>query len=257
MTGVAPDFVLGERGEYVTTDFDGHVRECFVIGQEIVPCSDTDGGGVFVWVRVEPPFPVRGGEPVGELVLCGRYDGRELNGLGDGPLTVNVFIISRPSPDGEFPARRSLRLEATGQVARKPSMLDMSREEEFERTFTLLERFVAREGHADVPHDHHEEGVNVGNWVMYARYSHATGRDRPEWSERLGKLPGWVWLSGDDIFLVGQYARREGHTDMPIDHREEGRPVGEFARRWRQDHRRGWVAPSEQEALEAIPGWHW
>ena len=80
---------------------------------------------------------------------------------------------------------------------------------------------------------------------------------RPEWVDKLENVPGWTWLSGDDFFLMARFARREGHTDVPTDHREEGRPLGRWAQQRRRSYAMGWLHPDDLRRTEAIPHWHW
>jgi hypothetical protein len=70
------------------------------------------------------------------------------------------------------------------------------RPRQFERAFSLLERFVRREGHARVPQPHVETGVKLGAWVARVRRKGrggAKGRLSGQEIERLEGLPGWTW----------------------------------------------------------------
>ena len=130
-------------------------------------------------------------------------------------------------------------------------------DEMFDETFWLLEKFVAREGHADVPLDHVEEGVHIGVWVSNLRFEQAN-LDICETSvSRLQALPGWRWLSGSDFFLLERYARREGNTRMPEDFMEEGRPLGRWVAELRRMHASHSLAKDEEARLLRIPGWEW
>ncbi|MEW6154668.1 MAG: helicase associated domain-containing protein [Actinomycetota bacterium] len=70
-------------------------------------------------------------------------------------------------------------------------------------------------------------------------------------------MPGWTWLPGDDFYLLSRYALREGHTDVPTEHREYGRPLGMWVRLQREDHRKGVMNEATRERLRATPHWHW
>jgi hypothetical protein len=143
---------------------------------------------------------------------------------------------------------------------RPASLTPPSEDEKFDSVFLLLQRFVAREGHADVPAEHDEEGVHLGTWVANMRYSQANGGFPKQWAARLEELPGWRWLSGNDLVLLKNFALREGHTRVPEDHYEEGRPLGLVVRDWREFHRKGgnWrLTPEFERRLEAIDGWEW
>ncbi len=138
-------------------------------------------------------------------------------------------------------------------------LLPRSREERFDRSFAALQRFVEREGHAYVPEDH-DEGDLSWNWLMNMRYQQVHGHLRADWAERLEALPGWKWLPGDDINLLRRFAERERHTDVPLDHREEGRAIGIVVQHWREDNARSGnyeLRPDIVRRLEQIPHWHW
>jgi hypothetical protein len=70
------------------------------------------------------------------------------------------------------------------------------------------------------------------------RYKQANGGLPGRWAARLEELPGWRWLSGDDLVLLKTFALREGHTRVAEDHYEEGRPLGLIVSEWRQSHRK-------------------
>ena len=89
------------------------------------------------------------------------------------------------------------------------------------------------------------------------RYAQAHGRMRTEWVEKLEAAPGWTWRSGDEIALMANFARREGHTDVPLDHREEGHPLGQWAHGRREFYAKGWLHPDDVRRTEEIPHWHW
>ena len=67
------------------------------------------------------------------------------------------------------------------------------REERWETTFSALERFVSREGHALVPQKHVEDGLSLGTWVTIQRTSYRQGKLSAERKQRLSRLPGWQW----------------------------------------------------------------
>lgn len=73
-----PDVIwLGERSEYVTTDFDGRVRRGTVLGT-LRPVKETpDGppGPTYVRLRLDPPLPWEGAEH--DEVVIDAYARRE------------------------------------------------------------------------------------------------------------------------------------------------------------------------------------
>ena len=62
--------------------------------------------------------------------------------------------------------------------------------EQWERAFSALEKFHKREGHCRVPADHKEDGLNLGGWVGWQRWSKKGIK-----SDRLKRLNalGFVW----------------------------------------------------------------
>jgi hypothetical protein len=156
----------------------------------------------------------------------------------------SVYYQRQPPPGKERPA----------------SFTPPSEDQLFETTFRLLDKYVAREGNADVPIDHVEEDVHIGAWTSNLKFERANLGLREDWARKLETLPGWRWLSGDDLALLKKFAQREGHTRVPEGHREEGRPLGWLVRDWRQNHAQGgnWRLSKElEERLESIEGWEW
>jgi superfamily II DNA or RNA helicase len=53
------------------------------------------------------------------------------------------------------------------------------------------------------------------------------------------------------------FAKREGHSRVPLQHREGDLALGAWAQTQRALHRKGSLAPERVAALEALPGWLW
>ena len=136
----------------------------------------------------------------------------------------------------------------------------------FEDMLVVLQRYVAREGHARVPDDHIEDGFNLGPWVRHRRSDHRGGTLAEEWVERLEELPGWSWgrTHGEiterfeAVFeLLQRYVAREGHARVPDAHIEEAVKLGLWVRSRRAEYRAGRLRPERAAQLEAQPGWSW
>lgn len=136
-------------------------------------------------------------------------------------------------------------------------MTPPTEDEQFDDAFRLLEKFVNREGHADVPLGHVEDGVHIGVWISNLRFEQANLGLRQHWAARLEALPGWKWLSGSDFFLLERYAKREGHTRIPEQYFDEGRPIGEWVADMRRMHKSGQLARETKARLERRPFWEW
>lgn len=138
----------------------------------------------------------------------------------------------------------------------------------WEFMFTLLQRFVAREGTALVPREHLEEGRPLGRWVRKQRdvYKgiHGGGRLSERQWKKLVALPGWTWEPGPEKWERGYRAlvafqRREGHIKAPAGHIENGVNLDAWIDRQRQHYRMGRVQRQGDHVarLEGIPGWTW
>ncbi|QII07817.1 DEAD/DEAH box helicase family protein [Rhodococcoides fascians A25f] len=128
----------------------------------------------------------------------------------------------------------------------------------WDRAYAALVSYAEQHGHTRVSRGHIADGVNLGGWV---------GEQRGNWAkmtedrrQRLEAVPGWSWNTLDDSWtqhleLLRSYARREGHTSVPVDFVEDGLKIGQWARLRRREHTR--LDSDRQAQLEAIPGWFW
>jgi uncharacterized protein YheU (UPF0270 family) len=183
---------------------------------------------------------IRPGDPLAQTPAKWR-GGRLASELQPGSWIWSVTYQREPAPGAVRPA----------------SVTPPSEEEMFDTGFRLLEKFVAREGSADVPLYHLEEGFGLGVWASNMRFEQANIGIREHWAARLESLPGWRWLPGNDFFLVERYALREGTTRIPEDYVEEGRPLGRWVAQQRRLHASGQLANDWVERIERIPGWEW
>jgi hypothetical protein len=256
------DFWLGDRGEGKITDFDGRLRACRVL-KRIRFAGEPHASHLLV--HVEPKLPLASGTATNHVVIGPRWLGRDLEDLpretaddGLGYLAVYIYqVLDDAALEKNVIDADALRPEWYGEIARRPDLLPLTQEEQFKATYRLLENFVRREGHADVPPQHVENGVTLGVWVANLRFEQANLGLRNEWATALELLPGWTWLPGGDFWLLERYARREGHTTIPVDYMEEGRPLGRWASELRELHASGRLAKDWEVRLERIPDWTW
>jgi len=252
-TPLQPDFWLGARSELRVTDFDGHLRRCFRLGEARYRANPAFR---YIWLRVDPP--VRVGREFLEVALTEHWADSDLDQLADEWLPVHTFgVLNRTAFEKGSVDQGDMTFLGQGEIARSPSLLPKTQEEEFEEHFAMLQRFVNREGHAHVPEGHEEEGIPIGNWVGNTKYEQARGSLRPEWESRLEALPGWRWLSGDDFFLLGRFAIEHGHARVPLGYVDEGRPIGQWVKELRKTHAVGMLSRDWVRRLENIPGWEW
>ncbi len=161
---------------------------------------------------------------------------------------------------GQLSERRRLELEAL------PGWTWSAYESRWEQHFAALAAYAEREGHATVPLAHVEGQLELGKWVVQQREWWGLGKMQESREQRLEQVPGWVWETPDHwtrtIQLLETFARREGHTRVPVSHMEDGfklgrwvrkqrltlRDVGPDAEPWKQDRR---------VYLDGLPGWTW
>src|SRR5688572_27055484 len=86
---------------------------------------------------------------------------------------------------GRLPQERAARLTAL------PGWAWDANEADWERGFSYLERFVARESNARVLLRHVEDGYFLGRWVGKQRSRRAALN--PDRVARLEALPAWTW----------------------------------------------------------------
>jgi hypothetical protein len=132
--------------------------------------------------------------------------------------------------------------------------------DKWEANFALLEQFVAREDHTQVPQDHVEDGVRLGNWVTKQQGLYRDGRLTATLVTRLETLPGWRWSrypeqSEDYFALLERYVAREGHARVPQVHVEGGKQLGTWVGTQRGAYKEGRSSEREIARLEALPGW--
>ena len=134
-----------------------------------------------------------------------------------------------------------------------------------------LRQFVARTGHSRVPRNHIEPvgGIDValGEQVADLRASHTRSTlDTVTIAAVETVAADWLWDPWDVSFqthvaALHQYAAREGHTDVPRNHREaiDGTTVtlGSWVHGRHHEYRRSELTDDQIEAIAAVPGWEW
>ena len=157
---------------------------------------------------------------------------------------------------GELSGKRIASLEALPGWKWEPF------DEAWEEGFSYLERYVAREGHARVPHSQREDGQALGAWVHAQRVSFKAGRPSAERIAQLEALPDWTWdvkeAAWDEGFsYLERFIAREGHTLVRLDHREDDYALGSWVNRQRRFYGAGQLSRERFAVLEALPGWTW
>jgi Helicase associated domain len=132
----------------------------------------------------------------------------------------------------------------------------------FELVLDLLNAYVSRTGHAEVPRKHRQGNFDLGRMVLYLRECRGRGELSPERMRELERLPGWSWDPLQDRFehglgLLRLFVAREGHAFVLPSHREAGFALGEWVARRRSQYPEGSLSRDRIRALEAVPGWTW
>ena len=142
---------------------------------------------------------------------------------------------------------------------------------QWERNYALLRAFVEREGHANVPATHVEDGEKLGEWLQRQRQRwQARGMSEEERKakkvgtalsdEEVARLEavGVVWDVAaaqweKNYALLQAFVEREGHANVPATHVEDGEQLGV----WLSNQRQRWQArgrsEEERKAKSASP----
>ncbi|POZ80220.1 helicase associated domain-containing protein [Burkholderia contaminans] len=154
---------------------------------------------------------------------------------------------------GNLSEERVRRLEAIGF---RWSPLD----DDFERTFALLEQYATVNGHADVPSSYIVDGENLGWRCGTLRKSYRKGNLSEERVRRLEAIGfRWSLLSGRferTCALLEQYAAAHGHADVQRWYVIDGEKLGEWCHTLRKSYRKGNLSEERVRRLEAI-GFRW
>ena len=97
--------------------------------------------------------------------------------------------------------------------------------EKWEKNFALVEQYARREGRANVPQDHVEDGIKLGRWLEWQRKTMRDGTLDEAHFDRLEGL-GVSWDPHIDQWehhfdLLRQFKAREGHCNVTFDHQED------------------------------------
>jgi hypothetical protein len=133
-----------------------------------------------------------------------------------------------------------------------------ARTDQWHRKLDLLRQFRQRQGHARVPQQHIEDGVNLGSWVYEQRLHRRTmSKER---RTLLEAVPGWTWDPHNDAWeeayeALTNFAAREGHARVARDHMEQGVKLGAWVKEQRRN--RHSMSDERRQRLESVPGWSW
>ena len=154
--------------------------------------------------------------------------------------------------------KNRLALEQISRLESLPGWTWDALEAAWKDAFSVLEKYVKREGHARVPATYNEDGFNLGEWVRHQRST--KNRLTLEQISRLESLSEWAWTPRKTVWEEGfscleKYVKREGHAFVPRPHTEEGFKLGQWVTT--QRCRKARLSPEQISRLESLPRWIW
>lgn len=123
----------------------------------------------------------------------------------------------------------------------------------------MLRTYTERHGNTNVPVDHVEGGLRLGQWTRLRRREHK--KLSPERQALLEAVPGWFWgrkadhLWEQKFSVLCAFADREGHARPPYDHIEGEVKLGQWVVTQRAE--RDNILPERRAKLESLPSWTW
>lgn len=159
-------------------------------------------------------------------------------------------------------ARGRLTSDRQERLETLPGWVWAPRDDRWNRHYESLLMYVEREGDADVPQHHRENGLGLGFWVAQQRRALDRGELAAESSTLLTSLPGWTWNRKEDRWQeafrhLEDFVSREGHSIVKSSHIENGFALGSWVAGQRQLYRNGSISAERKELLEAAVGWRW
>lgn len=135
-------------------------------------------------------------------------------------------------------------------------------DESWELRYSLSLQYVKREGHANIPQRHLENGTNIGSWVNAQRGLYAQGTLSHDRINRLEQIPNWTWYPKQaawtaNYLLLCEYANENGHAKVPDHYRYRETQLGKWVGKQRQNFKRGLLEAERIDLLEKLPGWVW
>ena len=128
----------------------------------------------------------------------------------------------------------------------------------WEEAFSCYQHFVEREGHANVPARHEENGIKLGTWVSNQRAIYGRGELDADRERRLREL-GWtpeVWAAAweEGYSHHKRFVEREGHARVLQTHKEDGYPLGSWINTQRTKYVKGGLDADRERRLREL-GW--
>ena len=128
--------------------------------------------------------------------------------------------------------------------------------ERWEAMYDLLLQFKEREGHPNVLSSHKEDGEDLGVWLNDQRKAYRKGIlevDRERQLQDIGV--SWHWQNDhwEEMYnLLVQFKEREGHSNVPRRHEEDGENLGQWLSKQRQFRKKGTLKTDRREKLDSL-----
>ena len=128
--------------------------------------------------------------------------------------------------------------------------------------YLMLEEYKKKHGNCLVPQSYAIDDVKLGRWVTDQRQLYKKGKltaDRRAMLEAEALGFSWDPLADQwerNFALLEQFKEREGHSNVPNDHVEDGAKLGIWINTQRQDFKKGRLDVSYQRRLENL-GMSW
>eukprot|EP00747_Dinoflagellata_sp_TGD_P096901 gnl/TRDRNA2_/TRDRNA2_166971_c1_seq2.p1 gnl/TRDRNA2_/TRDRNA2_166971_c1~~gnl/TRDRNA2_/TRDRNA2_166971_c1_seq2.p1 ORF type:complete len:214 (-),score=24.61 gnl/TRDRNA2_/TRDRNA2_166971_c1_seq2:15-656(-) len=131
----------------------------------------------------------------------------------------------------------------------------------FDCRMKLLQAFTAREGHADIPPKHKEDGIALGTWLSQQRNAFHKGTLDEVRQSRLQQagvtLDPAAHFFAQGLKMLLTFKDREGHINVPFRHRECDVPLGSWLAKQCKELREGTLDEDRRSQLEqAGIAWH-
>jgi superfamily II DNA or RNA helicase len=137
---------------------------------------------------------------------------------------LGTWVTSQRTNRAILAPERRIRLDSLGFIWDVSSFL-------WDQGFSALQSFHKREGHCNVPQKHKEAGFNLGSWIANQRKNTAqTPRKQIEQLNSLGFIwdaINWQWEV--NFSALQRFYKREGHSNVPQRHREDGVKLGQWS----------------------------
>lgn len=168
-------------------------------------------------------------------------------------VTLGAWVKEQRSNRSQMADLRRVRLESV------PGWSWNAVEDSWMEHLEMLRAYAERHGNTNVPVDHVEGGLRLGQWTRLRRREHK--KLSSERQALLEALPGWFWgRKADHMWeqkysVLRQFSDREGHARPPYDHVEGDVKLGQWVVTQRAE--RDKISPERRARLEGLPRWTW